>query len=158
MYKSVDTDVVIKLAEQLGAAFIRDKRTSGEEFVKLKDGSPQWMTDVIREMHDNGHKLPDDTVYAMIEKCADAIAEGSDPQDAISEIEADIYTHDLTAWLNSRNDHVEYLTEVLEEWRGDIKDGSQLLQLAQLKQIQEVGSALIQALEERAEELEAEAE
>ena len=53
-----------KLAEQLSAAFETKKRNDGQEFVSLKDGSPEWMTDVIRATH--GDKLPDDTVYAFI--------------------------------------------------------------------------------------------
>jgi len=89
-------------------------------------------------------------VYAFIEKCANAIAEsGDDPSDAISELEPDCYTGELTAWLAARADHVYYLTEVLEEI--DIKDGFQLLALAQQKQIQEIGFALILELEKVSE-------
>jgi hypothetical protein len=131
------------LAEKLSQALTTDKRNDGSEFVHLKDNAPAWMTEVIRSVH--GEKLPDDTTYAFISKCADAISEGDDANDAITEIEPDIYTQDLTAWLHSRADHVYYLTEVLEE--SEVKDGFQLLAAAQQKQIQEIGFALISALE-----------
>lgn len=131
------------LAEHLSNALISDSR-NGAEFIHLKDNSPQWMTEVIRNVH--GEKLPDNTIYAFISKCADAIADAADDlNDAISAIEPDIYTHNLTAWLNARVDHVYYLTEVLQE--SEVKDGFQLLAAAQQKQIQEIGFALISALE-----------
>ena len=130
------------LAEHLSKALIANSR-NGSEVILLKDNSPQWMTDVIRTVH--GEKLPDDTTYAFISKCADAIADAADDlNDAITAIEPDVYTHNLTAWLNARVDHVYYLTEVLEE--SEIKDGFQLLAAAQQKQIQEIGFALISAL------------
>jgi hypothetical protein len=147
-----DTTSIQKLAEQLSAAFETKKRNDSNEFVSLKDGSPEWMTDVIRSAH--GDKLPDDTTYAFIERAADAIADSEDPQDAIAEIEPDAYTAGLTAWLNARVDHVYYLTEVLEE--SDIKDGFQLLAAAQQKQLHEVGYALVSALEDAAENLDPE--
>jgi len=132
------------LAEKLSQALTTDKRDNGSEFVHLKDNAAAWMTEVIRSVH--GEKLPDDTTYAFISKCADVIADAADDlNDAITAIEPDVYTHNLTAWLHSRADHVYYLTEVLEE--SEVKDGFQLLAAAQQKQIQEVGFALISALE-----------
>lgn len=51
-------------------------------------------------------------------------------------IEADIYTSDLTEWLNSKNSRVYYLTEALEEL--DVKNGFHLLSYAQFLEIEEV--------------------
>lgn len=154
-----DVKTVQSLASDLSAAFEHDKRNDGKEFTKLREGSPAWMTDVIHEVH--GDKLPDDTVYAFIQRCAGAIHDYSSSiedhevaEQAVDEIEPDPYTADLTAWLNARVDHEYYLTEVLEEFGGDIKDGFQLLMAAQQKQIQEVGYALISALEKQVEESE----
>jgi hypothetical protein len=151
MSRSSDSTSIQTLAESLTKALQTKKRNDGNEFVSLKDGSPQWMTDVIHEAH--GDKLPDDTTYAFIEKAADAIADSEDPQDAISELEPDPYTNNLTGWLHARADHVYYLTEILEEGSG-ITDGFQLLAAAQQKQIHEVGYALISALENAAEQME----
>lgn len=141
-----------ELAKQLSDALVTDKRNNGEEFVHLADNSPQWMTDVIRAVH--GDKLPDDTTYSFIERSANALAESDvtfadHACEVITEIEPDSYTHDLTAWLHARADHTYWLTEVLEET--DIKDGFQLLALAQQKHIQEVGYRLVQELEKLAE-------
>lgn len=51
-------------------------------------------------------------------------------------IEADVYTSNLTEWLNSKNSRVYYLTEALEEI--EFKDGFQLLAYAQSREIEEV--------------------
>ncbi len=139
---------VQELAGELSNAFVRDKRNDGQEFTHLAKGSPKWMTEVIHAVH--GDKMPDDTVYGFVERCADAIAGHDDPSDAVTEIEPDGYTSSLTSWLNARADHVHYLTEALEEGL-DITDGFQLLAYAQQKQIQEVGFALISELEKISE-------
>ena len=113
----------------------------------MKDGSPDWMRDnVIFPAHDD--KMPDDTTYRFIEMAVDAIAdcENEDEiEERIFEIEPDIYTSDLTAWLNERNDHVYYLTEALEEM--DIKDGFALLSAAQAIQIREVAFSVLGSLQ-----------
>jgi hypothetical protein len=139
------TEQVKTLAKQLADALTTDKRADGKPYTHLKDGSPAWMTDVIHAVH--AGKMPDDTVYEFIDRCACAIADYDDPQDAIAEIEADSYTTDLTGWLHERCDHVYYLSEVLDEYGSDVKDGFQLLQLAQKRQLDEVGAALISELE-----------
>jgi len=142
------------LARELSAALVHGKRTDGSEYVFLGDAPKhQWMRDVIRTVH--GDKLPDDTTYKFIERCADAIAEadqGTEPMDSIYEIESDIYTHELTAWLHARADHLAYVDEVIEEiGRACIGSASDLLMAAQAKQIQEVGSALVSELEKLVE-------
>jgi hypothetical protein len=140
--------------DEMYAAFESDKRNDGDMFYKLKSGSPEWMTDVIHAVH--GDKLPDDTVYEMIYDALSRLSEIDDDSedetvkdldrlfDAIYEMEPDVYTSNLTAWLNKRADHVYYLTEALEQM--DIKDGFQALSAAQKIQMDEIGSALVQEL------------
>jgi hypothetical protein len=138
--------------DEFYAAFESDKRDDGNTFYKLKNGSPEWMTDVIHAVHDD--KLPDDTVYEMIYQALSTLTEldeesGQDEMmDAIYEMEPDVYTSNLTAWLNKRADHVYYLTEALEQF--EIKDGFAALSAAQKMQMDEIGSALINELMELA--------
>lgn len=138
----MDNVKVKEFAGLLSNTLERKSRDNGVEFVSLKDGSPEWMTNVVRSVH--GDKLPDDTVYEFISRCADALADSDSPEDTISELEPDVYTPDLTAWLNRRVDHVEYLSEVLAE--STPGSGFDLLAMAQKKQLDEVGFALISAL------------
>ena len=131
-------------------AFTTKKRDNGEDFYLLKDGSPQWMTDVVHAVH--GDTLPDDTIYKMIYDALSTLteldeeAEEDKMRDAIYSMEPDVYTSNLTAWINKRNNHVYYLTEALEEF--DIKDGFQALSMAQKMQMDEIGDALIIKLQE----------
>lgn len=57
----------------------------------------------------------------------------------------DCYTSQLTEWLNSRNDRVYYLSEILEEI--GIKDGFELLSLAQTKEMDEVYNIAVRVTE-----------
>lgn len=55
------------------------------------------------------------------------------------------YTYQLTDWLHENNNHVYYLTEVLENF-GDIDDGFNLLALAQQRHKEEIAQRTIDAL------------
>jgi hypothetical protein len=141
------------LAQELYDAFETKKRDNGNAFVVLKDGSPKWMTEVSHKVH--GDKLPDDTTYEFIERAAGAISDVDEIEDAIAEMEPDVYTNALTGWLHARADHIYYLNEALEQY-GPFDDGFKLLATAQQLHIQEVARALVAALEEIVEEQEEE--
>lgn len=146
---------VIKMSKELSRALYTDKRTDGGEFVKLHDGSPEWMTEAIHEVHNKlGSTLtPHDTIYAFIDRAAGAFAdadEDSDSSDIIFSMEPDVYTHDLTAWLHESVDHVFYLTQALEDF-GPFDDGFALLGAAQQIHVQEVAETLYSVLEAQAD-------
>jgi len=149
-------DTVITLAKELQEYLTRSTREDDTTYVHLKDGYPQWMKDVIREAH--GDRLPDDDVYERIEDIIDTLSDIDDDasedeiQERIDGIEPDVYTSDLTEWLNARNDNVYYLTEALEEM--EIKDGFQLLAYAQSIYIREIANTLISELQKLVDEQE----
>ena len=140
-----------ELAQELSSALIVKVRANGDNFTCLEDDSPDWMTEVIREVH-NGD-MPNDYTYEFISDAAIAIHSNDDIDNARDELEPDIYTHDLTKWLHSNVTRVEYLTEALQEY--PIDDGYRLLAVAQGKERIEVFDALVNALEALAEEAEA---
>jgi len=143
---------IAELAGEMSRNFETKERRSGVKFVCQKV-MIKWQQDICLKAH--GDKGPDDTTYKFIEKAVDALSnltEDQDPEDLINEIEEDIYTSDLTEWLNLRNDHVYYLTGVLRDF-GGIDDGFQLLGAAQKMQIDEVAHLVLEGLKERAEEL-----
>ena len=92
------------------------------------------------------HKIEcsEDFVYEQVWQCLNWLvdeAPGNDLliEDAMLDMvdgRVDIYTANLTKWLNQSASHVYYLTEVLEG--NDIKDGFQLLALAQYRAIEEI--------------------
>lgn len=141
---------IVTLAKKLQAQMTISDRKDGTKYYHLKrSNNPEWMTEVINAIH--GEKLPDNTTYEFIDDALNIICDLDDEatEDDIQEViyertEADIYTSDLTAWLHARNDHVYYLTEVLEEL--DIKDGFQALSAAQARHKEEVAFGLINEL------------
>lgn len=139
---------VQEIANEASRWFITTKRDSGEEFTKTKDGRPQWLTDLIFTAH--GDMGPDDWKYDFISKSLDVIANSSDDDLECPTIEADVYTSDLTRWLHSRADRVYYLTEALEEY--GMKDGFEALQMAELKEIEEVYYSVLASLQKLVED------
>jgi hypothetical protein len=57
----------------MSQAFETRKRDNGDKYVALKDGSPEWMTDVCHKAH--GDMLPDDWRYSFISEAVDYIDE-----------------------------------------------------------------------------------
>lgn len=145
-------EVIQRLASDINDAMIQKTRKDGEEYYCLKDGSPNWMQYIIWGAH--GDRLPDDSVYTTIARdvlpaILDAESDIESIEEGIREIEADVYTSDLTEWLNDSNENVYYLTEALEET--DIKDGFRLLSYAQYLWRQEIATDLLAALVKEAE-------
>jgi hypothetical protein len=97
--------------------------------------------------HDNARLLPDDCRYTFIEEAVDALADHADVDEALALLEPDIYTSELTAWLNSLNCRVSYLDEAQSRY-GSFRDGFQLLAAAQMIEKEEVFQQVVAALEQ----------
>jgi len=108
-----------------------------------KDDAPEWVADLCMVAH--GDYLPDDYRYEFIVKVLDAIAEADDPEDAICDLESDPYTANLTRWLASNINRVEYLTDAMAESPFD--NGFNLLAYAQQLEIDEVFGLVLQFLQ-----------
>jgi hypothetical protein len=59
------------IVSSFAAAFVTDTRTDGAEFIKLADGSSEWMVDAVRSAH--ADMMPEDVRYKMISECAYAL-------------------------------------------------------------------------------------
>jgi hypothetical protein len=143
-----------ELAAEARSYFELYERKENETIWVLKDGRPDWIQRLAYTAH--GDMLPDDTRFDYIVAALDAIEEAEDLDEI--QVEADIYTHDLTAWIHSRVDRYAYCDEALEEYGPcDPKDGSSpmitLLIWGQVKEREEVLSSVRQSLEERLEEV-----
>jgi hypothetical protein len=122
-------------------------RADGSTFYSFDDSARDTYQDLAQAAHDGGDILPDDYRYLFMRDALEAIAEageGEDLDDAIRDAadrDTDIYTHDLTSWLDSRNDRTEYVDEAMGE------DGAtsvfQALQLGQYHEREEVYSAVL---------------
>lgn len=143
-----------ELAEQMSRAFEGRTRDNGDAFRCLKDDCPEWMDDVISDAH--GSMLADDWRYEFIESAVDKIAEADDDasDDEISELEyeleADVYTNDLTGWLHSRADRLGWLDQAMEESGGTFDSAFNLLSAGKLLEKQEVFRLVLDSLRELA--------
>ena len=149
---------ISKLAEEMQAQFTRAKRANGDEFYKLKDGAPEWMTDVCCAAHDSATILPDDHRYEYIADAVDKLAEverDRDADDAADQLEPDCYNNDLLAWVSSRLSRMSYVDDAIEAGCSTLAEA---LACGQLEERREVFSQVLDALRERAEELDAEDE
>ena len=150
--KTIKAPTIQSLANEMSLRFEIGKRTNGEEFRKLRDDSPDWMTDVCRAAHNGGEMLPDDWRYEFIEDAVDLLAECEDPGDAIERLEPNVYTHDLTAWLHSRGDRMGFVDDLLGD--NAFRSGYELLAMAQFAEREEVLYQVKQALCETLENIE----
>jgi hypothetical protein len=147
-------DKVIKKAEEFLKMFQwidedtakKEKLRANIYIVKKEYQDNEELKNLIYKAHDN--MMPDDYKYSYVVDALNLISECSedDIQEEIYNIEADIYTSDLTNWLNSSNSRVYYLTEALEEY--GITDGFQALSIAQQKERQEIANSVFNSLKE----------
>jgi hypothetical protein len=148
------------LAQALYDAFEKATRTSGEEFVKIADGSPEWMSEAVRAAH--GDMFIDDVRYSMVREVAGELADKEDWEDAPSEIAGscvDVYNAELLRWLSSNLHRAFYCDEAREE--GLVSEDTDLyerIRQGQYQEYREVCDLLINFLEEREEQEEEEQE
>ena len=148
-----------EIAKQLADAFRTDIRCDGTTFYKLRDGSPQWMTDAIHAAH--GDILPLDWIYEHCHHVADKMTEYEPEQwdDSVSEWAdslVDVYNYDLARWLSLHLDFAEIVDEAVreyghadqrEEGRGIMGDIAQ----GQYKLLEQIAWAMVNAVNEQAE-------
>lgn len=138
-----------KKIEKYLKQFDEGTRVDGSAYTFIRESASDKLKDSVRQAH--GDKLPDDwtynTYYSLLERLGDYdLAENSidDVRHDLVDSMVDIYTKDLTEWLNSDIRNVYYLSEVLSEH--DIKDGFQALAMAQYMAIDEVMNEVINLL------------
>lgn len=145
---------LVQLAKEMQDQFTVVTRRDGESIWVLKDGAPQWMTDVMHACHDDGASLPDDTVYDLTHDCVNAIAEldkdadADEARDAVSEIEPEHRTWQLFMWAAQWSEYVdEYVSNFGTAHLNSSSDLTDLFRAAQGLHIEHVGGLLIDALE-----------
>lgn len=130
------------LAESVRKSFVQDKREDGTTF--WKTDSDERIQELCHEAH--GDMMPDDWRYAFIVEALDALAECDDVDEA--DVEADIYTHVLTAWIASRDDRYAYCDEAMSDMGIETFPGTiELLQLGQAAEKREVLDLVRSSLE-----------
>jgi hypothetical protein len=134
-------------------AFTQATRTDGSTYWKLTDTAPDWLRDAVRDMHDG--EGPNDWRYETAAHLWDLLNE-RDPdvlEDAVFEagdLLTDVYTHNLTAWLDDNSSRVQYLDDYAVEY-GTPADTTALLMGGQYLAITHMAGLLVEAMKENAE-------
>lgn len=116
------TNTIQTLAAEASEHFEHAKRDNGTDYVRTKDGAPEWIKALCMAAHDDCGLLPDDWRYTMILDALNALAEAGDSELDDVTIEPPIYTHELLAWLASNGERVAICDEAAVEY-GRSEDG-----------------------------------
>lgn len=144
-----------QLASTAAACFTTTQRPDSGDYVALLDGSPDWVSALVREAH--GHTLPDDWRYASIESALAWIADGNDPEDEQYEwadANVDAYHSGRLAWLASDGSRPNYCDDATSEM-GDYAPNGILdrIGLGQHQESCEVFASVLRSLHDRAQTL-----
>jgi len=148
------------LADILAGSFETRERQSGGTFHALKDNAPEWVSDAVREAH--GERLPCDWIYQQCDSVASDIRQAivhddREPVDIADylEIEPDIYTASLTAWLADHLDNLNYCNEWAEEFSTGKVELVAMISGGQYLAKREIADVMIAAFVAQWEELDA---
>jgi hypothetical protein len=131
-----------------------ETKKRGEDTITVfKDNATQELKNSVYKAH--GDRLPTDWIFdkylEILEDLSNyTINSIDDVEEYRSEIVdglVDVYTSDLTSWLNSSNYNVYYIEESQKEY-GAQEDGFKMLSMAQYKAIDDIYSYVISLLSE----------
>jgi hypothetical protein len=115
-----------KKGTELEEAWERFKHICFEKEMEIDNYYYEWMAEQFEE------------IKVVIQNCKTEEEAIKAIEEMESYTEADIYTNNLTQWLNSNNNRVYYLGEALGMGYGERKDGFELLAGAQMIEKEEV--------------------
>ena len=141
------------LADILAGSFETRERQGGGTFHALKDNAPEWVGDAVREAH--GERLPCDWIYKQCDYIASDIRQAIVHDDVCPEdladyiqVEADVYTASLTAWLADDIRNLEYCDQWGDEFGFNADGGKDLTAVisgGQWLAKQEIASVMVSA-------------
>lgn len=153
-------DSVIALAGQMSGAFEGGTRDNGDKFRRLKDDSPEWMSDVNHAAHKGGDIWPLDWIYDKAESAVDHIARLDNIPGALDDAaheyadsNADIYNAQLAHWLSLNVWFGEYVDDAVRDM--GVPDGGiyNMIQAGQYLFLRDMFADILAALESVAEDM-----
>ena len=143
-----------EIAQQFADAWTTDARNDGATFYKLRDGSPQWMTDAIHEAH--GDIMPLDWIYEHCSRVVDMMTEyePEDWDDSVSEWAdglVDVYNADRARWLALHLEFAGFVDEAVEEFGHSDQGVMGDIGMGQFKLLEQIAYAMLSAVNEQAE-------
>lgn len=151
---------ISELAQTYYDQFTTKKVTrDGEEktIVHFVDNRDQALYDSVYSAH--GDRLPNDWIFETYRAILGSISDYSietiddlhDNRGEIIDGLVDVYTSDLTAWLNDSNYNVSYIDDAIREF-GAPEEGTSVLSQAQYMAIDEIFGEVATLLENNIEE------
>lgn len=142
---------IIKKAQKLSECFKYKKFDDGAERVIIESDDKTLQEECINLTFKVSQEtnLSTDSAYRFTSESLNRIAESGaksmeDLTDLAYNLEPDIYTYDLTAWLNENVNHIHYLDEAVS---GGVDSGWQALALAQQFAKEEVQSLVLDLIQ-----------
>jgi hypothetical protein len=111
------TNTLLRKAKTARSFLKEYSSKDNRKVVLVLEDAPSWMTDLCRDAH--GDMMPDDHKYRFIKESLDAIIEsitGGDEGELFTQVEPDIYAHDLLTWVSSNIMRVTYVDNAVENY------------------------------------------
>lgn len=117
----------------------------GRSIIVMTDDAPEWVSEMVYKAHEGF--MPDDYRYAFIVEALEIMSATADDEYIDSpDIEADIYTSDLLAWLSSNFNRIEYTDEAIKSMGA--QDTTQMLIAGQVQEKEEVYHIVLNYLQQ----------
>jgi len=149
----METVTIETLAREASSGLEVATREDGTLFRRKRDDAPAWIENLVYHAH--GRMLPDDWRYSCISAALCHLADDGDPDDAheFADGHVDIYTGRLIEWLASSLSRVVYCDEAASEFGVEPGDIAKAIGIGQYAEAVEVYGLVVEALRERADEL-----
>jgi hypothetical protein len=129
-------------------------RDDGSSFLRLSSSAPSWGSAAIMVAH--GEELPNDSRYALISSCLEALAEGSfdneeEANEALQDLSLDLlpcWTEEILRWFSTRCSRLSSCDDAMESGRVGECTAYELLSEGWRSDCEETLSSLISSLEE----------
>lgn len=144
---------IYELAQTAANWFTTTER-GDDTIVVLKDGYPEWVSDIVYDVHDG--MSPNDWIYEQVRASFDAIAEDEmTDSDEVYDygFEGDVYTSSVLDWAKSNYDLVD---ETINElgWDGVARSIITAAQYAQAAEKERICLRVFELLSELVDEFE----
>ena len=129
-------------------------RDDGSSFLRLSSSAPSWGSAAIMAAHDE--EPPNDSRYALISSCLEALAEGSfdneeEANEALQDLSLDLlpcWTEEILLWFSARCARLSSCDDAMESGRVGECTVYELLSEGWRSDCEETLSSLISSLEE----------
>ena len=129
-------------------------RDDGSSFLRLSSSAPSWSSAALMAAH--GDELPNDSRYALISSCLEALSQGSfedeeEAREALYDLSLDLlpsWTEELLCWFSAHLSRLSSCDEAMESGRVPEFSTYELLSEGWRVDCEETLSSLISSLEE----------